>query len=54
MTALRRAAEELRGFVMAERPPVDPTILAKARAAVAQGRFKSPEAVQARLGDRPA
>lgn len=51
VTALRSSAEELRAFVTATRPSIDPAVLAKARAAVSQGRFKSPEAVQARLAN---
>jgi hypothetical protein len=52
VAALRSAAEELRGFVTAKRAPIDPAVLARARDAMAQGRFKSPDAVRARLGDR--
>lgn len=45
--ALRVAAEELRAFLTRPQPSVDPALLEKARQAVAQGRYKTPEAVRA-------
>jgi hypothetical protein len=51
VATLRTAAEDLRTFVTAPRPAIGPGVLDRARQAVAQGRFKSPEAVRARLSD---
>jgi hypothetical protein len=50
--ALGTAAEEMRAFLNRARSPIDPIILEKARQAVAQGRYKTPEAIRARLRDR--
>jgi hypothetical protein len=47
--ALQKSAEDLKAFLTRARPPVDPALLDKARQAVGQGRFKSPEEVRSRL-----
>jgi hypothetical protein len=47
LLALRDTAEQLRGFLVGPRAPVDPGLLDEARQAMAQGRFKSPEAIRA-------
>jgi hypothetical protein len=51
---LKTAAEEMRTFLNRSRPPVDAAVLEKARQAVVQGRYKTPEAVRARLHDPQA
>jgi hypothetical protein len=51
VATLRTAAEMLRASVSAARPAIDPTVLERARQAIAQGRFAGPEAVRARLRD---
>ncbi len=51
--ALRKAAAELRDFLNRPLAPVDPAALERAREAVAQGRYQTPEAVRSRIRSRP-
>jgi hypothetical protein len=44
--SFRAAAEKLLAFLTRERPPVDPATLERARQAVAEGKYKDPEAVR--------
>jgi hypothetical protein len=52
LEVLRTAAEDLRVFLNRPRPPIDPAVLEKARQGVAEGRYKDPETVRARLRER--
>jgi hypothetical protein len=47
--SFRAAAENLLAFLTRERPPIDPAALERARQAVAEGKYKDPEAVRAGL-----
>lgn len=50
----KAAAERMRAFLAAPRAAVDPAALEAAVKAVADGRFKTPDAVRAAVADRPA
>lgn len=53
MQRLREAVVELHGFLGRPWPAIDSQVLARARQAVAQGRYLTAEAVRNRLRNRP-